>query len=92
MFLEVVVTPGPAGCGEQKGQGLDDFALVGLAAGRVLVAARDKFLCETHQGLGLHVGLKPGIEGIQDTAASLCQQRLPLENISFKASFNCKII
>jgi len=38
------------------------------------------------------LNLEFNIKAIQDAAASLCQQRLPLENTLFKISFNCKII
>lgn len=55
----MMVSPGPAGPREHQGQGLSDVALVGLAVGRLLVEVN--VLCETHQGLRLHVGPKLGI-------------------------------
>lgn len=94
MFLEVVGAPGPAGPREQQGQGLGDFAVVGLAAGGSWLQQEVNSSMRPIRGwvCMLALSLESSIEAIQGTAASLCQQTLPLENMFFKASFNCKII
>lgn len=72
-----MVPPGPAGLGEQKGEGLAEFALL-ARGGRLLVAAYEVSVpSEAHLGWICMCGLKPGV-GLYKLLQLLCVSRASL--------------